>query len=118
MMVLGGWGSGGSAQPVPDAFEVRVGTSQRGIGSRAPTARRAGRLQQDAAQAPEDMQPSPLQPPFLQRSHLLHIGAAGVATIAICMDMASGCLLALAANPEARTPCVARPNANVTASMK
>ena len=118
MMVLGGWGSGGSVQPLPDASEVRVGTSQRGIGRWALTAGRAGRLQHEAAQAPEDMQRSPLQPPFLHRSHLSHIGVAGVATIAMCADMASGCLLGLAASPEPRTPCVASPSATVSASMK
>ena len=118
MVVLGGWGSGESAQPLPDGSEGRVGSSQMGIGRRAPTAGRAGRLQQEAAQAPEDIHPSPLQRPFLQRSHLLHIGVADVPTIAMSVAMASVCLLASAASPAARIPCVARPSATVMASMK
>ena len=66
MMVLGGCGSGGWAQPLADASEVSDGLSQTGIGRMGLTAERAGKLPQEAAQAPEDMQPSRLQLPFLQ----------------------------------------------------
>jgi hypothetical protein len=83
MMVLGGGGSGGWAQPIPDGCEVSVGLSQRGIGRTVLTVESAGTLPQPAAQAPEDMQPSPLQLPFLQWSHLSHLGAAVAATIAM-----------------------------------
>ena len=66
MMVLGGCGSGGWAQALPDASEVSVGLSQTGIGRTGLTAERAGKLPHEAAQALEDVQPSPLQLPFLQ----------------------------------------------------
>jgi hypothetical protein len=59
-----------------------------------------------------------MQRPFLQRSHLSHIGVAVAATIAMLLGMAMVYLLAFAAIPEARTPCVARPSATVMASMK